>query len=51
MRNWFANEDVLYAGMTDWIINAFNGEWIRLRHPKPKVETKRKRAMDVAVVV
>ncbi|PKS06276.1 hypothetical protein jhhlp_007024 [Lomentospora prolificans] len=32
----------LYRRMTDWLINAFNGEWVRLRNPKPKVEDKKR---------
>lgn len=22
-------------GLSDWLVNAFNGEWVRLRNPKP----------------
>lgn len=27
-------------GMTDWLINAFNGEWVRLSDPTPKPNRK-----------
>ncbi|SPN96603.1 related to Probable dipeptidyl-aminopeptidase B [Cephalotrichum gorgonifer] len=30
----------LYNRMTDWLVNAFNGEWVRLSHPKPKPNRK-----------
>ncbi|KAL2105758.1 hypothetical protein VUR80DRAFT_7789 [Thermomyces stellatus] len=30
----------LYQRMTDWLINAFNGEWVRLEHPAPKPNPK-----------
>ncbi|KEZ46365.1 putative dipeptidyl-aminopeptidase B [Scedosporium apiospermum] len=33
----------LYHRLTDWLINAFNGEWVRLRNPKPKQEAKKRK--------
>lgn len=24
-------------GLSDWLVNAFNGEWVRLRDPKPTI--------------
>lgn len=27
-------------GLTDWLINAFNGEWVRLKDPHPKPNRK-----------
>ncbi|KZZ90528.1 dipeptidyl aminopeptidase [Moelleriella libera RCEF 2490] len=30
------------VGLNNWLINAFNGEWLKTTHPKP-IDTKRKR--------
>ncbi|KAK4105933.1 putative dipeptidyl-aminopeptidase B [Parathielavia hyrcaniae] len=33
---------IVYDKLTSWLINAFNGEWLRVTHPKPN-GSKRKR--------
>jgi len=32
------------AELTNWLINAFNGEWLKVNNAKPNGKTKTKRA-------
>ncbi|KAL2757349.1 hypothetical protein ACRALDRAFT_1054663 [Sodiomyces alcalophilus JCM 7366] len=32
---------ILYDKLSNWLINAFNGEWIKIAEAKPKVEARR----------
>ncbi|KAF2201761.1 putative dipeptidyl-aminopeptidase B [Delitschia confertaspora ATCC 74209] len=29
---------IVYDKLSSWLVNAFNGEWLRIEHPTPKVE-------------
>ncbi|KAG6042082.1 hypothetical protein E4U41_006203 [Claviceps citrina] len=32
---------IVYHKLNDWLINAFNGEWLKIAHPKP-IDTKKR---------
>jgi hypothetical protein len=34
------------AELTNWLINAFNGEWIKVAHPKPNAKKRASRMIE-----
>ena len=42
--NGWKQADVVFpaAELNNWLINAFNGEWLKISHPKPNDEKRRK---------